>query len=170
MDHSEGPTVRRSRGVSLPPVRADRVRRRDLYRELRAAVLEGVLAPGERLPSSRQAAADYGVSRGLVEAMSGTLEPEDTPGGGLTMVLSLPAAPDVAAQAEPGRRERTVRRREGETFIWLGRGVTRIWFLGPWFKQFPAAVARRRYEDVEARCERSFRNPRYLIRLTAAAL
>ena len=33
------------------------------------------------------------LSRGLAEAMGGTLEPEDTPGGGLTMVLSLPAAP-----------------------------------------------------------------------------
>jgi two-component system, OmpR family, sensor histidine kinase KdpD len=33
------------------------------------------------------------LSRGLAEAMGGTLEPEDTPGGGLTMTLSLPAAP-----------------------------------------------------------------------------
>jgi two-component system sensor histidine kinase KdpD len=33
------------------------------------------------------------LSRGLVEAMGGTLVPEDTPGGGLTMVVSLPAAP-----------------------------------------------------------------------------
>ncbi|WP_326558261.1 sensor histidine kinase [Micromonospora sp. NBC_01796] len=32
------------------------------------------------------------LSRGLAEAMGGTLVPEDTPGGGLTMVLSLPAA------------------------------------------------------------------------------
>ncbi|MFD9818915.1 ATP-binding protein [Streptomyces violascens] len=32
------------------------------------------------------------LSRGLTEAMAGTLTPEDTPGGGLTMVLSLPAA------------------------------------------------------------------------------
>jgi hypothetical protein len=31
-------------------------------------------------------------ARGLTEAMSGTLTPEDTPGGGLTMVLSSPAA------------------------------------------------------------------------------
>ncbi|GAB2571593.1 hypothetical protein Aab01nite_04340 [Paractinoplanes abujensis] len=30
------------------------------------------------------------LSRGLTEAMSGTLTPEDTPGGGLTMVLRLP--------------------------------------------------------------------------------
>jgi two-component system sensor histidine kinase KdpD len=33
------------------------------------------------------------LSRGLTEAMGGTLEPEETPGGGLTMALSLPAAP-----------------------------------------------------------------------------
>ncbi|HUA30996.1 MAG TPA: DUF4118 domain-containing protein [Streptosporangiaceae bacterium] len=33
------------------------------------------------------------LSRGLTEAMGGTLEPEDTPGGGLTMSLSLPAVP-----------------------------------------------------------------------------
>ena len=33
------------------------------------------------------------LSRGLAEAMGGTLTPEDTPGGGLTMVLTLPADP-----------------------------------------------------------------------------
>jgi two-component system sensor histidine kinase KdpD len=33
------------------------------------------------------------LSRGLTEAMGGTLEPEETPGGGLTMTLSLPTAP-----------------------------------------------------------------------------
>ncbi|WP_238428464.1 sensor histidine kinase, partial [Frankia nepalensis] len=31
------------------------------------------------------------LSRGLIEAMDGTLTPEDTPGGGLTMVIDLPA-------------------------------------------------------------------------------
>ena len=42
------------------------------------------------------------LSRGLAEAMGGTLDPEDTPGGGLTMVLSLPAAPhDQNTQAQP---------------------------------------------------------------------
>ncbi|MFF8027445.1 ATP-binding protein [Streptomyces sp. NPDC007896] len=35
------------------------------------------------------------LSRGLTEAMDGTLTPEDTPGGGLTMVLSLPFAERV---------------------------------------------------------------------------
>jgi two-component system, OmpR family, sensor histidine kinase KdpD len=33
------------------------------------------------------------LSRGLTEAMDGTLTAEDTPGGGLTMTISLPAAP-----------------------------------------------------------------------------
>jgi GntR family transcriptional regulator/MocR family aminotransferase len=54
-------------------VSADRIRRRDLYRALRSAVMDGVLTPGERLPSSRQAGADYGVSRGMVEEVYGQL-------------------------------------------------------------------------------------------------
>ncbi|HEY1643774.1 MAG TPA: DUF4118 domain-containing protein [Streptosporangiaceae bacterium] len=41
------------------------------------------------------------LSRGLTEAMGGTLEPEDTPGGGLTMTLSLPAAPTPVPAPEP---------------------------------------------------------------------
>ncbi|WP_351230905.1 sensor histidine kinase KdpD [Streptomyces sp. NPDC002133] len=36
------------------------------------------------------------VARGFVEAMGGTLTAEDTPGGGLTMVLTLQAAPGFA--------------------------------------------------------------------------
>lgn len=35
------------------------------------------------------------VARGFAEAMGGTLDAEDTPGGGLTMVLGLPVAPGV---------------------------------------------------------------------------
>jgi two-component system sensor histidine kinase KdpD len=45
------------------------------------------------------------LSRGLTEAMGGSLEPEETPGGGLTMVVSLPAVTGMAPAA-PGRRER----------------------------------------------------------------
>jgi two-component system sensor histidine kinase KdpD len=37
------------------------------------------------------------LSRGLAEAMGGTLEPEGTPGGGLTMTLTLPTAEAVVA-------------------------------------------------------------------------
>ncbi|WP_328684650.1 ATP-binding protein [Streptomyces sp. NBC_00343] len=48
------------------------------------------------------------LARGLTEAMNGTLTPEDTPGGGLTMVVSLPLAEwaDPSAStvvATPGR-------------------------------------------------------------------
>ncbi|WP_084724766.1 sensor histidine kinase [Streptacidiphilus melanogenes] len=51
------------------------------------------------------------LSRGLTEAMGGTLTPEDTPGGGLTMVLTLPAhtldeetdGPDGSAAPHPIR-------------------------------------------------------------------
>ncbi len=48
------------------------------------------------------------LSRGLAEAMSGTLQPEETPGGGMTMVLSLPAvaAPEQPEGGTPGTRER----------------------------------------------------------------
>jgi two-component system sensor histidine kinase KdpD len=38
------------------------------------------------------------LARGLIEAMSGTIAPEDTPGGGLTMVVALPAAPALDEQ------------------------------------------------------------------------
>ena len=44
------------------------------------------------------------LSRGLTEAMGGTLEPEETPGGGLTMSISLPAAPSPAAAPSPPAR------------------------------------------------------------------
>jgi two-component system sensor histidine kinase KdpD len=48
------------------------------------------------------------LARGLTEAMHGTLQPEDTPGGGLTMVVSMPAAAPRADEAPvPGSRERS---------------------------------------------------------------
>jgi two-component system sensor histidine kinase KdpD len=45
------------------------------------------------------------LSRGLTEAMGGTLEPDETPGGGLTMTLSLPAVPGPDGPV-PGSQER----------------------------------------------------------------
>jgi two-component system sensor histidine kinase KdpD len=48
------------------------------------------------------------LSRGLVEAMSGTLSPEETPGGGLTMTISQPAvtrpSPEAASAATSARQ------------------------------------------------------------------
>ena len=63
-----------------------------------------IFAPSERLGSTVGAALPAGtpasggaglgltLARGLVEAMHGTLTPEETPGGGLTMTISLPVA------------------------------------------------------------------------------
>src|SRR5438552_12595840 len=59
--------ARRPRGVLLPPVSVSHPRRAEVYLALRNALRTGLLAPGERLQSSRRAAADYGVSRGLLE-------------------------------------------------------------------------------------------------------
>jgi two-component system, OmpR family, sensor histidine kinase KdpD len=46
------------------------------------------------------------LSRGLTEAMGGTLTADDTPGGGLTMTVSLPVVQQADYEREPGRRER----------------------------------------------------------------
>jgi hypothetical protein len=41
---------------------------------------------------------------GLAETIGATVEPEDTPGGGLTMVLTLPATPARPAAEPRGTR------------------------------------------------------------------
>ena len=46
------------------------------------------------------------LARGLTEAMNGTLVPDDTPGGGLTMILTLPAAATPAAAEARWRQAR----------------------------------------------------------------
>lgn len=43
------------------------------------------------------------VVKGFTEAMGGTVTAEDTPGGGLTMVVELPSAPRVSATTPPDR-------------------------------------------------------------------
>jgi two-component system sensor histidine kinase KdpD len=47
------------------------------------------------------------VSRGLTEAMRGTLQPVQTPGGGLTMTMSLPAAPRRTSRRPPDKSGHT---------------------------------------------------------------
>ncbi|MGY3204535.1 ATP-binding protein [Streptomyces sp. TE5632] len=59
------------------------------------------------------------VARGFVEAMGGSLNADDTPGGGLTMTLTLRAAgtppePDRPAETEPGRPAEPARPAEPE--------------------------------------------------------
>ena len=99
--------MRQSRGVLLPPVRASRLRRGDLYGALRTAVLDGVLAPGERLPSTRQAAADYGVSRGMLEVIFEQLTEEgflQRAVGRGTFVSSTVSRLSAPAQGQETRR------------------------------------------------------------------
>ena len=64
---------------------------------------ERLFAPFQRLgdsPAGQGVGLGLAVARGLTEAMGGTVSAEDTPGSGLTMVVSLPAAP-VPATAPP---------------------------------------------------------------------
>jgi signal transduction histidine kinase len=67
------------------------------------AAVDAVQDVGERPFGVDDVAAGVGlglvVSRGLTEAMGGTVKPEETPGGGLTMVVSLPQA---LANGAPG--------------------------------------------------------------------
>ncbi len=65
---------------------------------------ERVFAPFQRLGDHDNTAGlglGLSLSRGLAEAMGGTLTLEDTPGGGLTMVVALPVALPLAADAHP---------------------------------------------------------------------
>ncbi|MFF7216862.1 ATP-binding protein [Streptomyces sp. NPDC008238] len=77
---------------------------------LRPADRERVFEPFQRLGDTDNTTGlglGLALSRGLTEAMGGTLTPEDTPGGGLTMVLSLPTAggPDEVPAAPAGGEE-----------------------------------------------------------------
>jgi two-component system, OmpR family, sensor histidine kinase KdpD len=57
---------------------------------------ESVFAPFQRLGDTDNTTGvglGLALSRGLMEAMDGTLAPDDTPGGGLTMVVTLRAVP-----------------------------------------------------------------------------
>jgi two-component system sensor histidine kinase KdpD len=64
----------------------------------------GLFTPFQRL-GDRQVTSGVGlglsVARGFTEAMGGTLTAEDTPGGGLTVVISLPAVPSGGRSGDP---------------------------------------------------------------------
>lgn len=85
---------------------ADRVEIRVIDRGLGAHPPhhERTLRPFQRLGTEEShAGAELGLTlaRGLAEEMGGTLAPEETPGDGVTMVLSLPtAAPSASHERE----------------------------------------------------------------------
>ncbi|TCM46114.1 two-component system sensor histidine kinase KdpD [Kribbella sp. VKM Ac-2568] len=70
-----------------------------------------VFAPFQRLGDTDNTVGvglGLALARGLAEAMHGTVQPEDTPGGGLTMVVSMPSATLRPGDTPvPGSRERS---------------------------------------------------------------
>lgn len=107
--------VRWAKGSLLPPIRAARLRRGDLYRAIRSAVLDGVFAPGERLPSTRQAATDYGVSRGVLEEVFAQLTEEGfldrAVGRGTFVAEAMSRLVPPAKRTQPRRPAPTAARR-----------------------------------------------------------
>ncbi len=86
--------------------------------------LDRVFVPFQRLGDTDNTTGvglGLALSRGLTEVMGGTLDPDETPGGGLTMIISLLAAPGGNAAASPGQRERDA------TVDGAGGPVTRGW-------------------------------------------
>ncbi|RCV52182.1 MocR-like pyridoxine biosynthesis transcription factor PdxR [Marinitenerispora sediminis] len=86
---------------------ADRGRRAGLERALRAAIRDGRLAPGTRLPASRTLAGELGVARGTVTAAYEQLVAEgylSARRGSGTVVAELPASriPDRGAAGDTG--------------------------------------------------------------------
>jgi two-component system sensor histidine kinase KdpD len=65
-----------------------------------------MFAPFQRLgdvPAGSGVGLGLAVARGLAEAVDATIEVEDTPGGGLTMIVTVP----IAAPSAPARTDRT---------------------------------------------------------------
>ncbi|MEW2502194.1 MULTISPECIES: sensor histidine kinase KdpD [unclassified Amycolatopsis] len=67
----------------------------DHGRGLRKGTADSAFAPFQRLGGDRDSTPGVGlglsVAKGFIEAMGGSIRAEDTPGGGLTVVISLPA-------------------------------------------------------------------------------
>ncbi|MFH0252193.1 GntR family transcriptional regulator, partial [Streptomyces chitinivorans] len=109
-----GPGGSAAWGLLLPVREAPpRQRGRALQTGLREAVRSGRLAPGARLPSSRELAADLGVSRGLVTEAYEQLTAEgyltSSRGSGTWVgdaARDAPAGAPPAALAPPDRRLR----------------------------------------------------------------
>ena len=109
--------MRRQKGVLLPPIHIKPIRRGDLYRALHAALLEGLFVPGGRLPSTREAALDYGVSRGLMEEVFAQLVEEgflERAVGRGTFVTSTMTGLNGPAKQKPGSYRRPVTSRRGQ--------------------------------------------------------
>jgi GntR family transcriptional regulator/MocR family aminotransferase len=95
--------------ISIPP-RGSRDRQRALHRQLRAAIIEGRLKPGLRLPPTREFAAAYKVSRNIVVMTYDLLLSEGylaTRRGSGTYVADLvPRLPERKSPLNPSRGDK----------------------------------------------------------------
>ena len=106
--------------ISLPQ-HGSRLLLRDLHRQLRAAITNGRLRPGARLPSTRALAANCGVSRNTAVAAYELLLSEGyvtaRSGSGTRVADSLPLPPRTKAAANPPGNDRRLNR------VWRGRAL-----------------------------------------------
>src|SRR3954452_2134128 len=76
-----------------------------LYAQLRAAVIEGRLRPGSRLPASRDFARQYGLSRGTVVSVFERLQAEGyvfcRVGSGTRVIRIQSVAPVLTTNTQP---------------------------------------------------------------------
>ncbi|MFF5262932.1 DUF4118 domain-containing protein [Actinomadura viridis] len=101
--HGAGPVLVSAGALRTgpPPGRVE-IRVADRGPGVPEAAKERIFAPFQRLgdtPDGDGVGLGLAVARGFLEAMDGTLEADDTPGGGLTMVFALPVAVPSGAGA-----------------------------------------------------------------------
>ena len=135
-----------------------------IYGEVRAAILDGRLKPGMRLPSSRSLSVQYGVARGTVVVAFEQLHAEGyvktERGVGSRVSLQLP---QVVTRVAPSRhissRGISVRARralEGATPLPLGQSIGRAFrSYEPAIDQFPVEIWSRVASRVLRRAPRS---------------
>ncbi len=148
-----------------------------LHGQLRAAILDGRLRPGVRLPSTRALASAYGVSRNTAVAAYDRLLSEGyvaaRRGSGTVVNASLPPVPKGPRIADRGQSERQLNR------YWQGRRLAdpeaparHVFQVGiPDVSGFPYAIWRRLLRRVERRYRENFAgsaNPQGLAALREA--
>ena len=103
--------VKLALGALIQPARDDVLpasRQQQVYRTVLDAIVSGALAPGSRLPSARQLAADWHVTRGAVDAAFDQLHQEGClvrrVGDGSYVAETLPASLTAPARQPPPQR------------------------------------------------------------------